>query len=160
MTQRIVVGTDGSDHARVAVEWAAEFARLGADVEVVLCNVIARASEWLMSAAQIDFQKVEKEHLRLLGGEWSEPLRNAGVKYETVLGNGDQVEELLRIAAERDADLLVIGKAGHGAAGQLLLGGIATKLAHRTTTPLLIVPPRRHPEPPEHDEPHAVPIPG
>jgi nucleotide-binding universal stress UspA family protein len=162
MVQRILVGTDGSEDSGHAVEWCAEFAR-DSGIEVVVCHVVSTFSEWMMSAAQINFDKLEEEHRRLLFGPWTEPLRAAGVAYDIVQTKGDAVKALLEVAEEEDVDMIVIGKAGHSTAGELLLGGTAAKLAHRTVRPLLVVPARR----PEHgprrrpvvDERH-VPLPG
>jgi len=162
MVQRILVGTDGSEDSHHAVVWCAEFAR-NSDVEVVVCHVVASSSEWLLSAAQVDFQKVEREHRRLLLGPWTEPLRAAGVTYDVVQVSGDPVRTLLDVAEHKDVDLIAIGKAGHGAAAELLLGGTAAKLTHRTTRPLLVVPPRRAPHEPKRRpvvEERNVPLPG
>jgi len=142
MTQRILVGADGSENSRRAIEWCAEFAR-DSGVEVVVCHVVSKFGEWMLSAGQIDFQKVEKERLELVTGPWTEPLRAAAVPYQVVQVSGDPVTELLAVAESKDVDLIVIGKAGHGATGELLLGGTAGKLTHRTTYPLLLVPSRR-----------------
>ena len=117
----------------------------------------------MMSAAQINFQEVEKEHRRLLSGPWTEPLRAAGVAYEVVQASGDPVRTLLDVAEDKDVDLIAIGKSGRGAAAELLLGGTAAKLAHRTTRPLLIVPPRRAAHEPKRRslvEERNVPLPG
>ncbi len=158
--QRILVGVDGSDDSRHALEWCVEFAGRSS-VEIIVCHVVSNFSEWMLSAAQVNFKKIEQEHYRLLHGLWAEPLRAAPVDYELVQVSGDPVKELLAVAESKDADLIVIGKAGHGAAGELLLGGIAAKLAHRTTRPLLLVPARRA----EHGrnvaaKEHPVPLPG
>jgi nucleotide-binding universal stress UspA family protein len=135
---RILVGVDGSDDGHHAAEWAAAFAsRTGAQVVVV--HAISRVGEWMLSMAQIDFQKVEHEHGAMLHGEWTQPFRSADVPYETVLASGDPIKELLAVADARDVDLIVIGKTGFSAAGELL-GGTAAKLAHRTTRPLVLVP--------------------
>jgi nucleotide-binding universal stress UspA family protein len=158
MVQRILVGTDGSENGLHAVEWCAAFAA-STGVEVVVCHVVSSVGEWMLAAGQINFQDIEKEHRRLLSGAWTEPLRAAGVPYEVVQLSGDPVRGLLDVADEKDVDLIAIGKAGHGAAGELFLGGTATKLTHRTTRPLLVVPGRRAEHPPSAHEAH-VPLPG
>ena len=117
MVQRMLVGTDGSEDSGHAVEWCAEFAR-SAGVEVIVRHVVAAVSEWMMSAAQINFQEVEKEHRRLLSGPWTEPLRAAGVAYEVVQASGDPVRTLLDVAEDKDVDLIAIGKSGRGAAAR------------------------------------------
>jgi nucleotide-binding universal stress UspA family protein len=162
MVQRILVAADGSEDSRNAVEWCAEFAR-ASDVEVVVCHVVSALSEWVISAAQVNFQDVEKEHHRLLEGLWTEPLRAAGVAYEVVQKSGDPVKTLLEIADERDVDLIAIGKSGRSSAGERFLGGTASKLVHRTTRPLLVVPPRRAEHEPRRRpivEERHVPLPG
>lgn len=158
--QRILVGVDGSGDGQHALEWCVEFA-LRSNVEVIVCHVVSNFGEWMLSAGQIDFQKIEQEHQWLLNGPWTEPLRGGTVRYEVVQVSGDPVKELLALAESKDVDLVVIGKAGHGAVGELLLGGTAAKLAHRTTRPLLLVPARRsehRPNEAAHERP--VPLPG
>src|SRR5262249_39579665 len=127
--QRILVGVDGSEDAKRAVEWCAAFAA-NSEIEIVVCHVISKFGEWLMSVGQVDFQKIERERARLLQGAWTEPLRAAGVSYDARLIVGDPVKEILELADGVDAELVVIGRAGHGAAGEFLLGGRAAKLAH------------------------------
>ena len=137
---RILVATDGSDAAQHAVAWAAEFAQ-ATGAEVILVHAMSTSGEWLMSVAQIDFVHIEAERRECLDGVWSEALRTAGVTYRTKFMAGDPVALLLGTADEHDVDAIVIGKSGHGALGTALLGGSAGKLTHRTTRPLLIVPP-------------------
>ena len=159
MTQRILVGTDGSEESNQAVQWCTEFALANTGVEVIACHVVSTFGEWLLSIGQVDYQKVEEEHRHLLAGPWTEPLRAAGVAYDVEQTTGDPAKQLLAVADERDVDLIVVGKSGHGAAGDLVLGSTAAKLTHRTTRPLLVVPRRRAEHPPVHEERH-VPIPG
>jgi nucleotide-binding universal stress UspA family protein len=159
-SQRILVGTDGSEHSRQAVEWCAEFARRSG-VEVIVCHVVSTVGEWLLSAGQIDFQKIEKEQLQLLKGSWTEPLHGGEIRYEVLQKSGDPVTELLALADTKDVDLVVIGKAGHGPVSEHLLGGTAAKLVHRTTRPLLVVPARRPAHRPNDAAPaRPVPLPG
>jgi nucleotide-binding universal stress UspA family protein len=158
-SQRILVGVDGSEDSQHALEWCVEFAR-GANVEVIVCHVVSNFGEWMLSVGQVDFQKIEQEHQRLLNGPWTEPLRGDTVRYELVQVSGNPVKALLALADSQDVDLIVIGKAGHGAAGEFLLGGTAAKLAHRTTRPLLLVPARHTPHRPKAAHERPVPLPG
>ena len=92
-----------------------------------------------MSVAQIDFQEIERKRRELLEGLWTAPLRDAGVPFRTLLLVGDPIGSVISAADEQQADLVVIGKTGHGV-GDLVLGGTAMKLAHRTKRPLLLIP--------------------
>ena len=48
-------------------------------------------------------------------------------------------DEIAAFAARRKLDLLVMGTHGHGALKSLLLGSVATRVAARCKTPLLLV---------------------
>ena len=56
--------------------------------------------------------------------------------------DGDPVSVLLRVAADRSADLIVVGRRGAGGDPDLLLGSTSHQLAERAPCPLVIIPPR------------------
>jgi nucleotide-binding universal stress UspA family protein len=60
---------------------------------------------------------------------------------ETAVLSGDP-RAVLR-SAGADADLLVVGARGHGVLEHLLLGSVASALAHHPTVPTIIVPSAR-----------------
>jgi len=61
----------------------------------------------------------------------------AGVLVE----DGDPVSVLLRVAHERSADLIVVGRRGAGGDPALLLGSTSHQLAERAPCPVVIIPP-------------------
>ena len=143
---RLLVGTDGSPASERAVRWTADFARTTA-ADVILVHVVSTVVEWVLSAVQIDFVGVEKEHQELLETTWSDPLRAAGVPVRTLLRRGDAAKVLNEVAEHEEADLVIVGQAGRGAIGVPRLGGVTLRLAHHTTRPLVIVPTRAGPSP-------------
>ncbi len=60
-----------------------------------------------MSAVQINIDKVIAEFCDLLDGQWTAPLRHAGVEYTTQFVRGDPATELLPAAERADASMLV-----------------------------------------------------
>jgi hypothetical protein len=56
------------------------------------------------------------------------------------LMRGDPTAELLAIAREEDAELLVVSTGGMGTASPALLGGTASALMHRAPCPVVVVP--------------------
>jgi nucleotide-binding universal stress UspA family protein len=136
---RILVATDGSDAAGLAVEWCADLART-TGAEVVLMHTVSKVGEWLMSVAQIDFVKVEADRRDLLERVWAEPLRKAEVNYRTKFVTGDPVQTIIATADAEDVDMVVIGKSGHSGVGSSLLGGSAARITQHTTRPLVLVP--------------------
>ncbi len=57
----------------------------------------------------------------------------------TVLKNGDPASNILKVAAENSADLIVLGSRGLGNLGDLFLGGVSNKVSHGSKVSVLIV---------------------
>jgi nucleotide-binding universal stress UspA family protein len=55
---------------------------------------------------------------------------------------GNPARELLRVATERNADLIVAGSHGHGALQRLFVGSVATSLLRGASVPVLVLPAR------------------
>jgi nucleotide-binding universal stress UspA family protein len=61
------------------------------------------------------------------------------VQVETIVADGEPGEEILRVAKERQADLLVIGSHGRTGLGRVLMGSVAEEVARKSPCPVLIV---------------------
>lgn len=70
-------------------------------------------------------------------------LNRPGVTIQPEVAEGVTYEEVLRVARERDVDLIVMGTHGHTGLAHVLLGSIAEKVVRRAPCPVLTV---RHPE--------------
>jgi nucleotide-binding universal stress UspA family protein len=67
--------------------------------------------------------------------------RERGVIVEPVVRRGAAPEKLLNVAAERGAELLVVGAQGrHASPKSMFLGGVASRLVATSTRPVLVVP--------------------
>ena len=124
----VVVGVDGSDEARRALEWALAEARTrGAPVRVVhaYTDESARGEAELIVNAEVSSCDA------------------AGLEVQQRAVAGAPVRVLLE--ASRDADLLVVGSRGrHGFPG-LLLGSVSQQVANHASCPVVIVPSLRPP---------------
>lgn len=66
-------------------------------------------------------------------------LRTTGIEVAIVIrSSGDVAEELLGVAAEVDADLIVIGSRGQSRVRSLFLGSVAREVLRKTTRPVLL----------------------
>lgn len=65
------------------------------------------------------------------------------VKIETALGYGQVVPELLRLAAEHELDLMIVGGHGHRGISDLIHGQTIPGVRHGLRVPILAVGPRR-----------------
>jgi nucleotide-binding universal stress UspA family protein len=141
--KKIVVGVDGSEESRSALEWAlAEAEAHGASVVAVTAwhlpvGVAMEGAGW--HPELFDERLEEEARQRLDAALRSVPDRPVEVTPVVQMGNAAQV--LLAHAA--DADLLVVGARGHGGFTGLLLGSVSQQCATHATCPTVIIPRRR-----------------
>lgn len=140
----IIVGTDGSDYGRRAVDWAAEEAvRRSRPLRIVYA-----AAPWLQEIpADPRVGAVRRRLLR--GGEEAVEeavaaarARDGDLTVEGRMVPGGAAKALLEQA--RDASMLVVGSHGTGAVTGLLLGSTAMQVVTHASVPTVVV---RRPEP-------------
>ena len=85
---------------------------------------------------------------RSLDGDWTKPLRDAGVKVSTHVEEGHAEEVLLRLAREQSVDLIVVGSRGRGHLRGMFLGSVSHALALHAPCPVVVLP-HHHPHPAE-----------
>lgn len=73
----------------------------------------------------------------------AEELRATGARVETILTVGAPYDDVVRLAGEIPADLIVLATHGRGAIGHLLLGSTAERVVRLAPCPVLTV---KHPE--------------
>jgi len=134
---RIMVGVDGSEESAAAVSWVAELAPLvGADVLAV--TVEEPIAEWTPAWSDHNWRRGAIRDLE----SWTKPIAESGVELEFApVENLFPADGLLGVATGRDVDLVVIGTRGAGGFAGLRFGGVAMKVLHRATVPLVLVPP-------------------
>ena len=136
---RALVGYDDSPAAHGALAWAVDHVQREAG-DLVVAYVMSSALEWELAAVQVNADPLRHEFERRLRGEWTAPLRDAGVAYEARLLRGRPADALLRGASEEGAELLVVGMTGRGTVTELLLGSTTHRLLHQTACPIVAVP--------------------
>jgi len=58
---------------------------------------------------------------------------------EILVERGHPVEQIVRIAKEHNIDLIVMGRHGHGALKDALMGGVARGVLRHSAKPVLLV---------------------
>lgn len=138
---RIVVGIDGSEPARAALQWAAKEAELrGATLEVVGAWTFPMYVDPMGGAFPMPgmFEKTEQNERDMVDKEILEVLGpTPSVPVEVSIRCGSTANELL--AAAEGADLLVVGSRGRGGFASLLLGSTALQCIHHATCPVTVV---------------------
>jgi nucleotide-binding universal stress UspA family protein len=141
MTERIVVGVDGSETAKLATRWAAREARLrGATLELVTAWEVAPV------AYGYGYVAIPEEFLEGLVKGAEDTMAAAvevvraeapDAEVQTKVVEGPAARVLLEEA--EGADLLVVGCRGLGGFRELVLGSVSQQCAHHAPCPVLIV---------------------
>ena len=140
----IVVGTDGSETARKAVEAAAELARsLGSTLEIVSAYEPVAGLRLRDEARQVppdlEWMINPREDVDATLREAAEGAAAAGVEARTYAREGDPADAILDVAEERAADLIVVGNKGLTGAERFLLGSVPNKVSHHAPCSVLII---------------------
>jgi nucleotide-binding universal stress UspA family protein len=139
VSRTIVVGVDGSACAECAVSRAIELASGLGDALVVVYAVEppfrSVGDEWRQAQAAIE------ELGRPIVDAAVARATEADVSAEGLLVPKRPTEALLGVASERDARMIVVGTASERPITGFILGSVPHKLVHRSTIPVLVVPP-------------------
>jgi universal stress protein A len=151
--RRILLPTDFSGCGNYALPYAAAIAR-AAKATVICIHVvepivpavgysglaepmpIADMSEQLEDSAERELPQIlECEELH-------------GLDIEEVIAHGDAAAEIVRVAGEREVDLIVISSHGRTGLGRIIFGSTAEAVVRHAHCPVLVV----KPPPPEEEE--------
>src|SRR5207237_10617373 len=149
--RQILLPTDFSGCANYAMPYAASIARVTQAkiicvhvVEPVVPTVgytglaeplpIADVSEQLEDSAERELPKL------------AEAEEYAGIEIEEVIVHGDPAAEIVRVADERQVDLIVISSHGRTGLGRIIFGSTAEAVVRHAHCPVLVV------KPPPQDE--------
>jgi nucleotide-binding universal stress UspA family protein len=132
----IVVGYDGLEESRAAVEEAAR--RAGPDGTLVVVHVTEPVSRMMGRPYYdhaVEFSRMTAE--RSFDGLATANLGSVTIEPEVI--EGSPAEELIRIAQTRGAREIVVGSRGLGRL-QALLGSVSHRLLEKSDRPVVIVP--------------------
>jgi nucleotide-binding universal stress UspA family protein len=141
MYKVIVVGTDGSDRATIAVREALELAKMtGAKLHAVqVVHPAVKAGFSDTSGGQFEIDKLREKADRTSAALLAEA-EQQGVSAEVHTPSGSDVADaLIGVAETVEADLLVVGNLGMSGVKRLVLGSVPNKVSHHCPCSLLIV---------------------
>jgi nucleotide-binding universal stress UspA family protein len=156
----IVLGFDFSPPAVIALEQALQLAANRPDVTLHALAVLddAHGLAVLKGAKRPDAAVVD-EVQRELRQEIDERLASADATSMLVFAHvriGHAADELLRLGAEANADVLVVGTHGRRGMKRLVLGSVASEIVRKASVPVLVARPAIHDTANVGDEPEAV----
>ncbi|MFN3647833.1 MAG: universal stress protein [Gemmobacter sp.] len=128
--RRVLLATDFSQQSQAAEQAAIALGRLGAHIDVI--HVLVP-----------DGGKIYARWPRMAQAALSyivDDIAAAGGQAEAHLMTGQPSEEIARMAVDRDADLIIVGKHGQGWVNSLITGSTAASLCEIARRPVLMVP--------------------
>jgi nucleotide-binding universal stress UspA family protein len=151
MIKTILLPTDGSECSGKAMAYALSFAKqYGA--RVVALHVIDQRWEEqtrivFAEVGQDLTQKIRNgygEEARRILREAADTAAKAGISVETRALTGVPHEDILRVARELPADLIILGTHGRTGMLHLLMGSVAEKVVRKAPCPVLTVRQEEH----------------
>ncbi len=141
MYKVIVVGTDGSERAGVAVDKALALAKaMGANVHGVhvMRPILVGGTE--LDAAAVEASNAAKhDEAARIESEFLARAERSGVPAELASYDGDPADAIIKVAEAVHADLIVVGNRGMAGVRRFVLGSVPNKVAHHCPCSLLIV---------------------
>lgn len=135
--RRIVVGVDGSRNSDRAASVAADIAEL-AGAEIVAVHAVGLLEG--LPGADEDRAAHRAELRHRLETTWTETARRTGIRVRSELHDGNPIATLLTAAEATGADLMVVGRHGHRAFPEQVLGSTSAAVAATAHCPVLVIP--------------------
>lgn len=134
----IIVGVDGSDASLDALRWAlAEARRRGDAVEVLHCWHVAYYGD-ISGMMPVPGAVLEEAAQAVVTDTLAAVKDDAeGVELRGRAVQGAAAHTL--VEASKNADLVVVGRRGHGGFVGLLMGSVATQVAGHAACPVVVV---------------------
>lgn len=144
MTDTMLVGVDGSDSGRRAVDFAMARAKASA-AQVVVAYVIEWSPYTFNTPEENEARhKRREEEVERAQTQVLDPLvatlRDSGVAVDSVVRHGHPAEVMCGLANELGATQIFIGRRGMSKVAALLFGSVAGSLVQVAPVPVTVVP--------------------
>ncbi len=142
--KKIIWATDGSQESERALDYAKYIAgKSGA--EIVGVHVVPMPVQVLFDNISESKAEIRKWRLRIENNaakkfdEVKEELQKTGIKFDGVILKGVPSDKIKEFAQRRKADLIVMGKHGHGFFESMIAGSETVKVLKSSHVPVLAV---------------------
>ena len=139
--QRILVAVDFSDVSQREIDYALSLAeKVGARVTVLHAYHLPfySVSDGMVFPTAEQAERVMEAAQKALEAALAQT-RERGVAVDGLLREGHPSEQIVAVAEEIGADLIIVGTHGHGAIKHALLGGIALDVIRIAKAPVLTI---------------------
>ena len=144
MSETILVGIDGTEENRRAVDYAVQEAKRS-KAKLILAYVIKWSPYTFQTAEENErrhkrkIEDIQFVHERVLD-PMLESLASEGLEIEGVVRHGQVADSLIYIAKKHEVTEIVVGRIGESGVKTLIFGSVVAKLIQLTHIPVTIVP--------------------
>ena len=138
MFKKILLASDGSEHALKAAEKAVYMTKLTPEAEIEVIYVADGATtktDVLHNWNKLDISEDRKARIE----STIQLLNDSDVKWDLKIVHGDPGPTIVEYANKHDFDLLIIGSRGLNAFQEMVLGSVSHKVVKRANCPVLVV---------------------
>jgi len=144
MSETILVGIDGTEENRRAIDYAVNWAKKS-NAKMILAYVIKWSPYSFQTAEENERRHKRKvEDLQFVHERVLDPmlesLSSEGLEIEGVVRHGQVADSLIYIAKKHGATDIVVGRIGEKNVKTLIFGSVVAKLIQLTHIPVTIVP--------------------
>jgi nucleotide-binding universal stress UspA family protein len=138
MFKNIVLAFDGSEYSHKALRCAKSLAERF-EANLWLVHVFSNPSDLL---GYTDYEKLfakRKSAAQAVLDDARQKLGSTSFTVQEELREGSESESILKVAENREADLIVMGTRGLGAVKGFLVGSVSRKVIHYAACPVMVV---------------------
>lgn len=141
----LIVGLDGSDAGKRALDFATTRAKLIGDCKIVLVYVIEWSPFSFQTAEENEKRHARREEeLKLAQERILDPslkvTKDAGCTVEGIVKHGDVADILESLAKQQGAAQIIVGRVGERGIKERLFGGVTGRLVAASSVPITIIP--------------------
>jgi nucleotide-binding universal stress UspA family protein len=137
---KILLATDGSEEATLALQTAADLSeKTGSELHVVHIGEVPLVYHPERHGYRIQYERDEKEARELLETQVAGIKATAATVAQEHLRMGRADEEVVVLAEELGADLIVMGSRGLGGVKRALMGSVSDSVVRHAHCPVLVV---------------------
>jgi nucleotide-binding universal stress UspA family protein len=144
MSETILVGIDGSEENRRAIDYAVNWAKKS-KAKIILAYVIKWSPYTFQTAEENELRhKRREEEIQLVHERVLDPMLESlvseGLDITGVVRHGQVADSLIYIAKKHDVTEIVVGRIGESGLKTLVFGSVVAKLIQLSHIPVTIVP--------------------
>jgi nucleotide-binding universal stress UspA family protein len=139
---KILVPIDGSKTSKRAIEEAKQIGKKF-EAELIAFTVIPETTIFEQFPTNfpyaLEVSEANTEHAEIVLSDIEKEMQDYPYKTETLYKSGDPASEIVKLAEERDVDLIIMGNRGLGAFSRTLLGSVSSKVINHSNISVLLV---------------------